>query len=211
MKKDLMIHHPLYSYPDAAPSENEQLGWAEGRLSGGSPYRLEKYIQAGKVMLAIYTFDSGMMFEQVRRMVNMFEKESLVTCFGKCEPSFTLLDDTNGDELEMLRITLEDKEKKLAHCEIRLHDDSGSPIPDPNETLLAKAIAFAVEKHRGQVRKGTNIPYIVHPMEAAGITATMTSDPELIAAAVLHDTLEDCESRDSSMLRMIPFCMMVTL
>ena len=201
MKKDLMIHHPLYSYPDAAPSENEQLGWAEGHLSGGCPYRLEKYIQAKKVMLAIYACDSGMMFEQVHRMVNMFEKAGLVTCFGKCEPSFTLLEDTNGDELEMLRITLEDKEKKLAHCEIRLHDDSGNPIPDPNETLLAKAIAFAAEKHRGQVRKGTNIPYIVHPMEAAAITATMTSDPELIAAAVLHDTLEDCEGVTEDLLR----------
>jgi len=58
--------------------------------------------------------------------------------------------------------------------------------------LLTRAIAFAAEHHQGQVRKGTNIPYIVHPMEAAAIVATMSSCPELAAAAVLHDTLEDC-------------------
>jgi myo-inositol-1(or 4)-monophosphatase len=41
------------------------------------------------------------------------------------------------------------------------------------------------------VRKGTNIPYILHPMEAAAIVGSMTSDPEILAAAVLHDVLED--------------------
>ena len=59
--------------------------------------------------------------------------------------------------------------------------------------MLDKAIAFAVDAHSGQLRKGTNTPYIVHPMEAASIVSTMTDDREVIAAAVLHDTLEDCE------------------
>lgn len=57
--------------------------------------------------------------------------------------------------------------------------------------LFDKAIAFATEMHAGQFRKGTNIPYIVHPMEAAAIVATITTDDEMLAAAVLHDTLED--------------------
>lgn len=57
--------------------------------------------------------------------------------------------------------------------------------------LLDKAIVFAVNAHRGQLRKGSNAPYILHPMEAAAIVAAMTDDEEVIAAAVLHDTVED--------------------
>ena len=58
-------------------------------------------------------------------------------------------------------------------------------------TLLDDAIVFAIHAHSGQLRKGTNTPYILHPLEAAAIVATMTDDLEIIAAAVLHDTLED--------------------
>ncbi|MGN0628923.1 MAG: HD domain-containing protein [Oscillospiraceae bacterium] len=58
--------------------------------------------------------------------------------------------------------------------------------------MLTKAVCFAAEKHEGQSRKGTNIPYITHPMEAAAIAATLTDDEEIIAAAVLHDVAEDC-------------------
>lgn len=57
--------------------------------------------------------------------------------------------------------------------------------------LFDRAIAFATEMHAGQFRKGTRIPYIVHPMEVAAIVATVTTDDEMLAAAVLHDTLED--------------------
>lgn len=57
--------------------------------------------------------------------------------------------------------------------------------------LLSRAIAFAAAMHDGQVRKGSELPYIVHPIEAAAICATITDDEETIAAAVLHDTVED--------------------
>ena len=57
--------------------------------------------------------------------------------------------------------------------------------------IVDKAIQFAVEKHAGSPRKGTEVPYIVHPMEAASVVAGITDDQELIAAALLHDTLED--------------------
>lgn len=57
--------------------------------------------------------------------------------------------------------------------------------------VFEQAILFAVERHAGMVRKGTEIPYITHPMEAAAIVATMTNDKEVLAAAVLHDVVED--------------------
>lgn len=57
--------------------------------------------------------------------------------------------------------------------------------------LLDQAILFATEAHRGQLRKGSETPYILHPLEAAAIVGTMTADDEIIAAAVLHDVVED--------------------
>ncbi|MBQ2963535.1 MAG: bifunctional (p)ppGpp synthetase/guanosine-3',5'-bis(diphosphate) 3'-pyrophosphohydrolase [Clostridia bacterium] len=61
-------------------------------------------------------------------------------------------------------------------------------------TLLNRAIAYAVEAHDGQFRKGTQIPYILHPLEAAAVAATMTDDDSVLAAAVLHDVVEDTET-----------------
>ena len=57
--------------------------------------------------------------------------------------------------------------------------------------LLNRAIVFAVEKHAGAVRKGTVIPYIVHPLEALAIASSMTDRQEVLVAAVLHDVVED--------------------
>lgn len=59
--------------------------------------------------------------------------------------------------------------------------------------MIQKAIAFATEAHKGQFRKGSTRPFIVHPLEVGKIVSTMTEDEEVISAAILHDTIEDCE------------------
>lgn len=60
--------------------------------------------------------------------------------------------------------------------------------------VLDQAIIFATKAHEGQFRKGTQIPYILHPMEAAAIVGTMTTDEEIIAGAILHDVVEDTDT-----------------
>ena len=60
-----------------------------------------------------------------------------------------------------------------------------------DSTILDKAIIFAVNAHRNTERRGKGFPYIVHPLEAVSIVATITSDQELLAAAALHDVVED--------------------
>ena len=57
--------------------------------------------------------------------------------------------------------------------------------------LVSEAIAFAAKAHDGMRRKKSGTPYILHPMEAAVIVGTMTDDQNLIAAAALHDVVED--------------------
>ena len=57
--------------------------------------------------------------------------------------------------------------------------------------LVSEAVVFAVKAHDGMRRKKSQAPYILHPMEAAVIVGTMTNDQNLIAAAALHDVVED--------------------
>lgn len=59
------------------------------------------------------------------------------------------------------------------------------------KSIIEEAAAFAGEAHSGVFRKGTRIPYITHPMETAVIVSAFTNDPEIIAAALLHDVVED--------------------
>ena len=62
---------------------------------------------------------------------------------------------------------------------------------DHKDGMLEKAISFAMEAHRGTVRKGTERPYILHPIEVLQILSSMKADAGLMAAGVLHDTIED--------------------
>lgn len=59
--------------------------------------------------------------------------------------------------------------------------------------MFHQALVFACKAHSAQKRKGTNIPYIVHPMEAADILRKQKCCEEIIIAALLHDTVEDTD------------------
>ena len=67
--------------------------------------------------------------------------------------------------------------------------------------MIEKAIAFATQAHEGQVRKGTTRPFITHPLEVGKIVSTMTNDKDVICAAILHDTIEDCAHVTEDMIR----------
>jgi (p)ppGpp synthase/HD superfamily hydrolase len=60
------------------------------------------------------------------------------------------------------------------------------------EGTYAEAIAFARERHDGQLRKGSAAPYLVHPLETGALLARYCPDRSgLVTAGFLHDTLED--------------------
>lgn len=60
-------------------------------------------------------------------------------------------------------------------------------------TFFDEAVRFAIEAHQGTERRGKGYPYLIHVMEAASIVATITNDQEMLAAAMLHDTVEDTD------------------
>ena len=68
--------------------------------------------------------------------------------------------------------------------------------------MINEAIEFAAKAHEGQLRKGTKKPYIVHPIEVSEIVSAMTDDEEVICAAVLHDTIEDCRGITKDVLKL---------
>jgi guanosine-3',5'-bis(diphosphate) 3'-pyrophosphohydrolase len=68
--------------------------------------------------------------------------------------------------------------------------------------LILKAASFAADKHRGKLRKeAESTAYINHPLQVARILAEegAVSDPEIIAAALLHDTIEDTQTTESEL------------
>lgn len=56
---------------------------------------------------------------------------------------------------------------------------------------FSKAISLAARAHEGQVRKGTSIPYITHPVAVSALVAQYGGDEDQQIAALLHDVLED--------------------
>lgn len=58
--------------------------------------------------------------------------------------------------------------------------------------MLTEAITFAVKSHHGQKRKYTGDPYIVHSIAVMEMVGGVTMDHDALAAAVLHDVVEDC-------------------
>ncbi len=59
--------------------------------------------------------------------------------------------------------------------------------------LVTHALAFATVAHQGQVRKYTGSPYIIHPIEVMEIVKSVPHDDEMLAAALLHDVVEDTD------------------
>lgn len=61
--------------------------------------------------------------------------------------------------------------------------------------MINKAIKYARKKHIGQKRKGKDVPYIVHPLEVFNILYRMGADNNLLIAGLLHDVLEDTDTK----------------
>jgi (p)ppGpp synthase/HD superfamily hydrolase len=63
------------------------------------------------------------------------------------------------------------------------------------------AIIFAARKHKDQLRKGTDIPYIAHIMEVMQILIENNCSEEIVIAGILHDTLEDTKTTTDEIRR----------
>jgi len=60
---------------------------------------------------------------------------------------------------------------------------------------LQRAFRYAAEKHAGQTRKQTAVPYLSHLMAVASLVLEAGGDEDMAIAALLHDVVEDCGGR----------------
>lgn len=68
-----------------------------------------------------------------------------------------------------------------------------------DRALLTDALAFALDAHGGQVRKGTRIPYVSHVIRVCGLVLEHGGDARQAAAGLLHDTIEDCDVKEAEL------------
>ena len=60
-------------------------------------------------------------------------------------------------------------------------------------SIIEEALLFAIEAHKDVHRKFDGTAYIKHPLAVMGIMTEYTQDKQILAACILHDTVEDCE------------------
>ena len=129
----------------------------------------------------------------VRDLNRIFEKIRL-QCLSDAEnceskykdyPCYIFIQDTSFEEFNRSYDTM-----PWDYIEIEIKENGDGDMGK----ILDRAINFATGAHAGQFRKSTDIPYILHPLEAATIVGTMTTDEEIIAGAVLHDVVEDTDT-----------------
>lgn len=75
-------------------------------------------------------------------------------------------------------------------------------LPDPVLTdRFGAALAFALERHREQARKGTKIPYMSHLLQVCGLVLEAGGDEDQAIAALLHDSIEDAPEGEAGSVR----------
>ncbi len=116
--------------------------------------------------------------------------------------------DNSGLPPEVQKAMAERKAQFEAECKARTAKDSSNfdsvhlDAAEEPLALVLKATQFAALKHRDQRRKDhAASPYIIHPVTVANnLTQAGVTDPEVIAAALLHDTLEDTETTQAELV-----------
>jgi (p)ppGpp synthase/HD superfamily hydrolase len=62
----------------------------------------------------------------------------------------------------------------------------------PLGARFERALVFATQKHAGQHRKGSTVPYVAHLLGVASLVLEAGGDEDLAIAGLLHDVVEDC-------------------
>jgi GTP pyrophosphokinase len=75
----------------------------------------------------------------------------------------------------------------------QVFEQAGCYLSEKDVEFIKKAYEFAKHAHRDQYRKSGE-PYIIHPIQVAGILVDLKMDPATIAAGFLHDVVEDTEA-----------------
>lgn len=71
-------------------------------------------------------------------------------------------------------------------------------LPEDRVALVERALEFAIQAH-GEQKRRSGDPYITHPIAVARLVASLHMDPPTLAAALLHDVIEDCDVKPETL------------
>lgn len=80
-----------------------------------------------------------------------------------------------------------------------LLEEVASYLPEDRVALVRRALEFAIEAH-GEQQRRSGEPYITHPIAVARLVASLHMDPPTLAAALLHDVIEDCGVKSETLV-----------
>ncbi len=76
--------------------------------------------------------------------------------------------------------------------------NDGTPLLSP---LYSRALSYAATIHARQTRKGTEVPYISHPLSVSALVLEYGGNETEAIAALLHDAIEDCRAQVEDAIR----------
>ncbi len=79
-----------------------------------------------------------------------------------------------------------------------LLEEVASYLPEDRVAVVERALEFAITAH-GEQKRRSGDPYITHPIAVARLVTSLHMDPPTIAAALLHDVIEDCEVKPETL------------
>jgi GTP diphosphokinase / guanosine-3',5'-bis(diphosphate) 3'-diphosphatase len=168
------------------------------------PHR-KPHIEAGRKLVAKHHAEhvGGLAALRLKRG---WSQRTLADAIGVKQPHIARLESGHNDPslgtmrklATALGVSVEELARELQPQESSARGSTPRPdtYVDPTTTLL-KATEFAAHKHRDQRRKDADAsPYINHPIALANVLCNEggITDPVILAAALLHDTLEDTET-----------------
>ena len=133
---------------------------------------------------------SGELFGE-ERLLEILQKAKAADCKEKCEQ--VLFEEKN------FRGTVPQRDDIALLC-FKFKCRSMTGAVEYND-VVEQAVEFALKAHRDEKRKSNGVPYILHPIEVAAISSRLTMEREVMAAALLHDTVEDAGDTKEQLLK----------
>ncbi len=184
------------------------IGWDEGIFDDGRPYRAEAWALDGVTMLTVFFSSVGLEGASQAELVQYLEREDFLRLLSDKARAYIgvrPLEDSSGQPLWSVNIVIADDEQQQYASDgtsLKPHLVGAAEPPvgragEAETAALLRALVFAADKHRFQRRKGEEAsPYINHPIAVAETLASSgITDQVVLQAALLHDTLEDTETR----------------
>lgn len=116
-----------------------------------------------------------------KRLLDSLKKDKKASCKDICENLVSCVEDFRNETRQ---------EDDIALLCFRFKCRSMTGAVEYND-VVEQAVEFALKAHRDEKRKSNGIPYILHPIEVSAISSRLTMEREVMAAALLHDTVED--------------------